>query len=57
MNYLKSWYEKACSFKDCLSQRFSKNVMTEPKCSICKLTKYNCGLALLAIVIIISLIF
>ena len=57
MNYLKSWYAKACSFKDCLSQRFSKNAMTEPKCSICKLTKYNCGLALLAIVIIISLIF
>jgi len=57
MNYLKSWYEKLCSFKDCLSQRFSKNMMTEPKCSICKLTKYNCGLALIAIIIIVTLIF
>jgi hypothetical protein len=57
MNYLKSWYEKACSFKDCLSQRFSKNRMTEPKCSICKLTKYNCGIVLIAIIIIITLTF
>ena len=57
MNYLKSWYEKACSFKECLTQRFSKNRMTEPKCSICRLTKFNCGIALVAIIILITLTF
>jgi hypothetical protein len=34
------------AFGACLSQRFSKNRMTEPKCQICRLTSFNCGIVL-----------
>jgi hypothetical protein len=31
------------AFGVCLSQRFSKNRMTEPMCRICRRTNFNCG--------------
>src|SRR6056300_984566 len=44
------------SFIDCLSQRFSKNVMIEPKCRICRLTSYSCGTVLVIGLLFIALI-
>ena len=44
-SYLISCYQTVRVFGDCLSQRFSKNHMIEPKCQICKydeLELWNC---------------
>ena len=44
-SYLISCYPMVRAFGVCLSQRFSKNRMTEPKCRICKsneLQLWNC---------------
>src|SRR5210317_2332246 len=40
----------------CLFQRFSKNVFLDPKCLICQLTSYNCGIVLVIILAFIALI-
>src|SRR6056300_788101 len=55
-SYLISCYPMVRAFGVCLSQRFSKNRMTEPKCLICKSTNYNCGIVLVIILVFIALI-
>ena len=43
LSYLTSCYPTVRAIGDCLSQRFSKNLLIEPKCLICKSTSWNCG--------------
>src|SRR5210317_232452 len=50
--YLTSCYPMVRAIGVCLSQRFSKNRMTEPMCRICRRTNSNCG-----IVLVIGLVF
>ena len=45
-SYLISCYPTVRVIGDCLSQRFSKNRMTEPKCLICQRSSWNCGIVL-----------
>src|SRR5210317_307838 len=45
-SYLTSCYLMVRAFGVCLSQRFSKNNMTEPMCRICRRTSWNCGTVL-----------
>ena len=48
-SYLILCLQTARVIGDCLSVRFSKNRMTEPKCPICRLTSWNCGTVLVII--------
>ena len=56
-SYLISCYPMVRAFGVCLSQRFSKNIMTEPMCRICRLTNFNCGIVLVTILVCIALLF
>ena len=55
-SYLTSCLQTARVIGDCLSARFSKNRMTEPKCPICRLTSWNCGTVLVIIPVFIILV-
>jgi hypothetical protein len=46
----------AC-FGDCLYQRFFKKNLIEAKCPICLSTNFNCGIALVIILVFIALVF
>ena len=46
----------AVFFRLPISLRFSKNRMTDPTCPICKSTSYNCGTALVIILVFIALV-
>jgi hypothetical protein len=47
-------YRMVRSIIGCLSLRFSKNVFLEPKCRICRLTSYNCGIVLVIILLLLN---
>src|SRR5210317_1131760 len=55
-SYLISCYPMVRAFGVCLSQRFSKNRMTEPMCRICRRTNSNCGIVLVIGLACIALI-
>src|SRR5210317_605243 len=55
-SYLTSCCPMVRAFGVCLSQRFSKNRMTEPMCRICRRTNFNCGIVLVTILVCIALI-
>src|SRR5210317_303169 len=57
LSYLISCYQTVRAFGVCLSQRFSKNVMIEPRCQICRSTSYNCGIVSVIILVCIALVF
>lgn len=54
---LKNAISEATSFIACVSQRFSKNVMIEPKCWVCKNTPLNCGVAIVVLLVLFIIIF
>ena len=56
LSYLISCSPTVRAIGDCLSQRFSKNRMTDPKCQICQLTSWNCGTVLVIGLAFIALI-
>jgi hypothetical protein len=53
-SYFTLCYRMVRSIIDCLSQRFSKNVFLDPKCRICRLTSYNCGIVLVIILLLLN---
>src|SRR5210317_2204294 len=55
-SYLISCYPMVRAFGVCLSQRFSKNIMIEPMCRICRRTSYSCGTVLAIGLVCIALI-
>src|SRR5210317_658128 len=55
-SYLTLCYQMARAFGVCLSQRFSKNIMIEPMCRICRRTSFNCGIVLAIGLVCIALI-
>ena len=55
-SYLISCYQMVRVIGVCLSQRFSKNRMTEPMCQICKSTNWNCGTVLVTGLVLLALI-
>jgi hypothetical protein len=55
-SYFISCYRMVRSTIVCLSQRFSKNVFLDPKCRICQLTSYSCGIVLVITLAFIALI-
>jgi len=52
LSYLISCFRMVRVIGGCLSQRFSKNSLIEPKCQICVYTSWNCGT-----VLVIGLVF
>jgi len=55
-SYLTSCYLMVRAIGVCLSQRFSKNRMTEPMCRICRRTNWNCGTVLAIGLVLLALI-
>ena len=52
-HYLTLCYQTVQSFLDCLSAAFFRKILIEPMCPICRLTSFNCGIALVIILVFI----
>jgi len=56
LSYLTSCFPMVHAIGVCLSQRFSKNIMIEPMCRICRRTSWNCGTVLVIGLVLLALI-